>query len=49
MYMYQVMLVGDSGTGKSCLLMKYADNVFSEAANITVGIDFRVKSPVIYY
>jgi Ras of Complex, Roc, domain of DAPkinase len=46
------MLVGDTGTGKTCLLMKYADDTFSETTSTTVGIDFRVIPPatlLIYY
>ena len=39
----KVMLVGDSGVGKTCLLVRFKDNAFLCGSFIsTVGIDFRV-------
>lgn len=41
----QVMLVGDSGVGKTCLLVRFKDAAFLAGSFIsTVGIDFRVCS-----
>ena len=41
----QVMLLGDSGVGKTCLLTKFKDNTFLSGTFIsTVGIDFRVSA-----
>ena len=38
------MLVGDSGVGKTCLLVRFKDNTFLSGNFIsTVGIDFRVN------
>lgn len=40
----QVMLVGDSGVGKTCLLVRFKDGAFLAGTFIsTVGIDFRVR------
>lgn len=40
----QVMLVGDSGVGKTCLLVRFKDGAFLAGSFIsTVGIDFRVS------
>ncbi|NXE41625.1 RAB26 protein, partial [Ptilorrhoa leucosticta] len=40
----QVMLVGDSGVGKTCLLVRFKDGAFLAGSFIsTVGIDFRNK------
>ncbi|KAM9725188.1 ras-related protein Rab-26 isoform 4-T4 [Dama dama] len=40
----QVMLVGDSGVGKTCLLVRFKDGAFLAGTFIsTVGIDFRVE------
>ncbi len=33
----KVLLVGDTGTGKSALLQRYADNVFNESHISTIG------------
>ena len=38
------MLLGDSGVGKTCLLVRFKDNAFLAGNFIsTVGIDFRVS------
>lgn len=40
----QVMLLGDSGVGKTCLLTRFRDGRFLSGNYITtVGIDFRVR------
>ncbi|XP_067673032.1 ras-related protein Rab-26-like isoform X5 [Haliotis asinina] len=41
---YKVMLIGDSGVGKTCLLVRFKDGTFLSGSFIsTVGIDFRNK------
>nr|XP_054956642.1 putative nuclear pore complex-interacting protein family member B2 isoform X4 [Pan paniscus] len=41
---FKVMLVGDSGVGKTCLLVRFKDGAFLAGTFIsTVGIDFRVS------
>eukprot|EP00066_Takifugu_rubripes_P002657 XP_003964721.1 PREDICTED: ras-related protein Rab-26 [Takifugu rubripes] len=40
---FKVMLVGDSGVGKTCLLVRFKDAAFLAGSFIsTVGIDFRI-------
>lgn len=39
-----MVLVGDSGVGKSCLLLRFADDTFSESYISTIGVDFRFKT-----
>ena len=34
---FKVILIGDSGTGKSCLLARYVRNFFAEDYAVTVG------------
>ncbi|XP_063270827.1 ras-related protein Rab-26 isoform X1 [Prinia subflava] len=42
---FKVMLVGDSGVGKTCLLVRFKDGAFLAGSFIsTVGIDFRVSA-----
>ncbi len=42
------MLIGDSGVGKTCLLVRFKDDTFLTCNFIaTVGIDFKVYSPVL--
>lgn len=40
----KAMLIGDSGVGKTCLMVRFKDNTFLSGSFIsTVGIDFRVS------
>lgn len=41
-YLFKILVVGDSGVGKSCLLRRFADGRFSGQHQSTVGIDFKV-------
>ena len=44
-YQFKVMLLGDSGVGKTCLLVRFNDETFPTAAfPSTVGIDYRSKT-----
>ena len=44
---YKVLLLGDSSVGKTCFLVKYAENIFNEQHITTVGLDYRVKEIVL--
>lgn len=37
------LLLGDSNVGKSCVLLRYADNLFVSSAAHTIGLDFKSK------
>lgn len=38
------MLIGDTCVGKSCLLVRFADDCFSENYITTIGVDFRFRT-----
>jgi len=40
----RLIIVGDSGCGKTSLLLRYVDDKFSNSFISTVGIDFRQKT-----
>jgi small GTP-binding protein len=40
----KVLLLGDSGVGKSSLMLRFSSNFFPETISSTIGIDFRVKA-----
>ena len=42
-YLFKVLLIGNSGTGKSSILSRYADNHFEENAMPTIGVDFKIN------
>ena len=40
----QLLMIGDSGVGKTCLLLRYANDSFSPTFITTIGIDFKIKN-----
>ncbi|KAF0713294.1 hypothetical protein DYB26_004833, partial [Aphanomyces astaci] len=40
----KLLMIGDSGVGKTCLLLRYANDSFSPTFITTIGIDFKVKN-----
>ncbi|NXH11157.1 RB39B protein, partial [Bucco capensis] len=42
-YQFRVIMLGDSTVGKSSLLRRYTEDVFLDAINQTVGVDFYVQ------
>jgi len=43
-YMAKIVLVGESGVGKSSIMLKYVDDQFSETFINTIGVDFKIKN-----
>ena len=41
---FKIMLIGDSGAGKTALVVRYCDGAFVESHIATVGIDFKRKT-----
>mmetsp|Transcript_15219 Transcript_15219/g.26378 ORF Transcript_15219/g.26378 Transcript_15219/m.26378 type:complete len:212 (+) Transcript_15219:221-856(+) len=39
----KLLLIGDSGVGKSCLLLRFADDSFTSSFITTIGIDFKTR------
>lgn len=43
-YLFKLIIIGDSGTGKSAVLTRYCDDMFFEALISTIGVDFKIKT-----
>lgn len=43
-YVLKIIVIGDSGVGKSCLLMRFADDKFTPTFVATIGIDFKIRT-----
>ncbi|KAI0494388.1 hypothetical protein KFK09_024522 [Dendrobium nobile] len=41
-YLFKLLLIGDSGVGKSSLLLSFTSNTFDDLSP-TIGVDFKVK------
>lgn len=43
-YLVKLLIIGDSGVGKTCLLLRFADNSFTTSHLTTIGIDLKVRT-----
>lgn len=43
-YLFKLIIIGDSGIGKSCLLNRFADDVYTDAYISTIGVDFKIRT-----
>jgi len=43
-FLFKILLIGDSGVGKSALLNRYRDEFYSDNYISTIGVDFKVKT-----
>lgn len=42
--LYKILLLGDWAVGKTCFLMRYTENTFTEMHLTTVGLDYKLKT-----
>ncbi|KAJ1400929.1 Rab1 family GTPase putative [Ochromonadaceae sp. CCMP2298] len=42
--LFKLVVIGDTGVGKSCILLRFVDNIFAENYANTIGVDFRFRT-----
>ncbi|TGZ62373.1 hypothetical protein CRM22_007476 [Opisthorchis felineus] len=43
-YLFKLLLIGDSGVGKTCLLFRFSEDDFNSTFIATIGIDFKIRT-----
>ena len=42
-YLYKILLLGDSNTGKSSIILRYTENTCDSSIVSSIGVDFKMK------
>lgn len=42
--LFKLLIIGDSGVGKSCFLLQFIDGSFKEDHNVTIGVEYGSKT-----
>ncbi len=42
-YLFKLLIIGESGVGKTCILLRFTDDSFTANHLTTIGIDFKIK------
>ncbi|KAJ5066241.1 ras-related protein rab-2-a [Anaeramoeba ignava] len=43
-YLFKFVVVGDTGVGKSCILLQYTDHRFQPVHELTIGVEFGART-----
>lgn len=43
-YLFKVVLIGNAGVGKTCLVRKFTQGIFPVGQSATIGVDFMIKT-----
>lgn len=43
-YLFKLLLIGDSGVGKTCVLFRFAEDQYNATFISTIGIDFKIRT-----
>merc|ERR1719389_464895 len=42
-FLFKLLIIGDSGVGKSSILLRFCDDEFNDKQASTIGVDFKTK------
>ena len=43
-YLFKYIIIGDTGVGKSCLLLQFTDKRFRQQHDLTIGVEFGARN-----
>lgn len=43
-YIFKIILIGDSGVGKTSLMTRFTDKSYRPSSSATIGVDFKIKT-----
>ncbi|XP_011498799.1 PREDICTED: putative Rab-43-like protein ENSP00000330714 isoform X1 [Ceratosolen solmsi marchali] len=46
-YLFKIVLIGDCGTGKTCIVQKFRSGNFIQRHGFTIGVDFSMKTVLV--
>lgn len=46
-YLVKILIMGDTGVGKTNILTRYVENRFNDSYMATIGVDFKIKTILI--
>lgn len=46
-YLFKLVLIGDAGVGKTCVVQRFMGSAFVERHSSTIGVDFTMRTVVI--
>ena len=43
-YLFKYIILGDTGVGKSCILLRFTDGRFRDSHDLTIGVEFGTRT-----
>jgi small GTP-binding protein len=43
-FIFKVIIIGDTGVGKTNMILRFSENNFKENYVATIGVDFKIKT-----